>query len=57
MNSYLNVETADKFVQFGPNKCRSMVVESMKKKQEFHLSPLEVDTWKSTYDKEGQLVD
>ena len=27
------------------------------KKQEFHLSPLEVDTWKSTYDKEGQLVD
>ena len=57
MNSYLNVKTADKYLQFGPDKCKSMIVGGMKKNQEYLLTPLEVDTWKTTHNKDGEIVD
>ena len=57
MNAYLNVMTADKYLQFGPDKCKTMLVGSMKKKFNFLLTNLQVDTRKSTHNKEGNLVD
>ena len=30
MNSYLNVKTADKYLQFGPDKCKSMLIGNIK---------------------------
>ena len=33
INSYLNVKTADNYFQFRPDKCKSMVVGSMKRKK------------------------
>ena len=32
MNSFLNVKTADKYLQFGPEKCKVMLVGNTKKK-------------------------
>ena len=55
MNSYLNVKTADKYLQFGPSKCKTMVVGSMKKTFDFHHTELEVDTWRVRYDNEGNI--
>ena len=31
MNSYLNVKTADKYLQFGLDKCKAMVVGKQQK--------------------------
>ena len=33
MNAFINVKTADKYLQFGPDKCKTMVIGSMKIKQ------------------------
>ena len=30
MNSYLNVKTGDKYLQFGPDKCKAMLVGILK---------------------------
>ena len=55
MNVFLNVKTANKYLQFGPNKCKSMVVASIKTKFEYLNTKLEVDTWKVSYDTEGNI--
>ena len=44
MNAYLNVMTVDKYLQFGPDKCKTMLVRSMKKKFKFLHTILQVDT-------------
>ena len=43
MNAVLNIRTAEKRLQFGPSKCKSMLV--CKKKENVLNSPLTVDTW------------
>ena len=55
MNSYINVKTADKYLQFGPDKCKSMLVGSTRQKHDFHNPNLEVDTWNITHNKEGNI--
>ena len=57
MNSYLNVKTADKFLQFGPAKCKTMIVGSTKKTHEFHHTQLEVDSWRIEHNKEGHIIE
>ena len=57
MNSYLNVMTADKYLQFGPDKCKTMLVGNIKKEYDFLHTKLQVDTWKTTYTQEGNIID
>ena len=57
MIAYLNMITADKYLQFGPDKCKTMLVGSMKKKFNFLHTNLQGDTWKSTHNQGGNLVD
>ena len=57
MNSYINVKTADKYLQFGPDKCKIMLVGSMKQKQDFHKPNLDVDTWQVTHNIEGTIIE
>ena len=51
----MNVKTSDKYLQFGQAKGKSMLVG--KRKYSFHIPNLQVDTWKSEYDKEGNLIE
>ena len=47
MNSFINIKTAEKGLQFGPLKCKYMVV---KKQGQFNLSgSLKVDKWSEGY--------
>ena len=57
MNTYLNVKTANKNLGFGPDKCKTMLVGSTRKKFDFLQTKLEVDTWSTTHDKEGHIID
>ena len=57
MNSYLNVKTLDKYLQFGHNKCKTMIVSKQKEVPEFLHTKLEVDTWKSTFDKDEVMTE
>ena len=54
-NSYMNVKSADKYLQFGYDKCRAMVVG--KKSESYHIPKLQVDTWKTHHTKEGDIVE
>ena len=55
LNSFMNVKTADKYLQFGQEKCKAMLVG--KRTSSFHMPQLEVDTWKTYHDKDGNLVE
>ena len=55
LNSYINVKTADKYLQFGQDKCKAMVVG--KRVETFHVPQLMVDTWDTSHTKEGILVE
>ena len=55
MNSFLNVKTANKYLQFGPDKCKSMLIGNIKKKFDFLHNCLDVDTWKTNHDEDGKL--
>ena len=55
LNSYLNVKTADKYLQFGQDKCKAMVVG--KRVETFHIPNLTVDTWKTSHTKDGKLLE
>ena len=57
INSYINVKTADKYLHFGPDKCKSMLVGSMKQKQDFQKPNLDVDTWQVTHNIEGKIIE
>ena len=47
MNSFLNVKTAEKFLQFGPSKCKAIFVG---RKDHYDLSgDLTVDKWTTKY--------
>ena len=34
-----------------------MIIGGMKKKQEYLMTPLEVDTWKTNHNKEDEIID
>ena len=55
LNSFMNVKTSDKYLQFGQEKCKAMLVG--KQHSSFHVPNLEVDTWKTKYDEEGELIE
>ena len=51
LNSYINVKTADKFLQFGPKKCKVMFIG---KTNQCDLSgDLTVDKWSTSYTSDG----
>ena len=51
-NAFINVKTAEKTLQFGPSKCKSMLVG--KKLENFHQSDLHVDSWRVEYEENVQ---
>ena len=53
MNSFMNVKTADKYLQFVHDKCKTMLVG--KQTSTFHLPHLQVDTWKRKYEEDGTM--
>ena len=55
MKSVLSVETANKYLQFGLLKRKSILVGSTRTKFEFLNTKLEVDTWKVSYKKDGTI--
>ena len=55
MNTYLNIRTADKYLQFGHDKCKTMIVSKKKIVDEHLHSNLKVDTWKLVYDKDKNM--
>ena len=57
MNAYLNLKTADKYLQFGQDKCKTMFVSKKKEVEEYLHSQLEVDTWKVTFDEEENMTE
>ena len=48
MNSFLNVQSADKYLQFGLDKCKAMVVGKII--ESYHSPKLTVDTWKTSHE-------
>ena len=55
LNRFLNVKAADKYYQFGLDKCMAMIVG--KKVENFLVPNLEVDIWQTKHDKNGQLFE
>ena len=51
----MNVRSADKYLQFGHDKCQAMVVG--KRVESFHIPTLEVDTWEVKHDNDGNLIE
>ena len=49
------MKTADKYLQFGQDKCKAMVVG--KRVETFHVPQLMVDTWDTSHTKDGRLVE
>ena len=54
LNSFVNVKTADKDLQFGPEKCKTMVV-SKKNVHSFQNPDLEVDAWHLKHEPNGNM--
>ena len=55
MNSLLNVKTAEKRLQFGPDKCHTMTIHG---KNVAHVeTDLFVDFWEERHNKDGNLVE
>ena len=54
LNSYVNVKTADKDLQFGTDKCKTMLVSKMKP-HNFHKPKLTVDAWDLNHDLNGKM--
>ena len=55
MNSYINIKTANKYLQFGQDKCKYMVVG--KRIENIHIPNLEVDIWETRHDQKGDLIE
>ena len=56
LNSYVNVKTSDKNLQFGPDKCKIMIVS--KRKVESFLKPnLTVDAWEVKHAENGEIIE
>ena len=55
MNSYINIKTANKYLQFGQDKCKYMVVG--KRIENIHIPNLEVNIWETRHDQIGDLIE
>ena len=44
LNAFINVKTAEKTLQFGPSKCKSMLIG--KQLEDIHNSDIQVDSWR-----------
>ena len=47
LNAFINIKTAEKTLQFGPSKCKYMIVGKYASKE--RAQNLQVDLWKSNY--------
>ena len=56
LNSYINVKTADKDLQFGTDKCKVMLISKMNI-QDFHKPKLTVDAWDLKHEKNGEMIE
>ena len=56
LNAYINVKTADKELQFGPSKCKAMIVSKVKP-EIFHKPNLSVDSWDLVHHKNGSMTE
>ena len=54
LNAYINVKTADKKLQFGPDKCKVMLVG--KTQENFHKNKLFVDCWNIKHDDNDDII-
>ena len=54
LNSYVNVKAADKELQFGQDKCKTMLVLKVSP-QNFLKPKLTVDTWELSHEKNGDM--
>ena len=54
LSAFVNVQTADKNLQFGVDKCKAMVV-SKRKPYHFETPALTVDTWKIEHAENGDI--
>ena len=55
LNAYVNTKTAEKKLQFGPDKCKVILVG--KTQENFHKNKLYVDYWDIKYDEEEKIID
>ena len=55
MNRYLNVKSADKYLQFGLDKCKAMVVG--KRIESYHAPKATVDSWETSHEDYGELIE
>ena len=55
LNAFINIKTAEKKLQFGPNKCHTMTISNKKLKTE--ESDLYIDFWNEKNDKEDKLTE
>ena len=57
LNSYVNVKTADKDLQFGTDKCKVMLISKMNI-QDFHKPKLTVDAWDhGRHETNGEMIE
>ena len=54
LNSYVNVKAADKELQFGQEKCKTMVISKVPP-QHFYNPKLTIDTWELTHESNGDM--
>ena len=47
------MKTADKYLQFGQDKCKAMVVGKLI--ESYHVPKLMVDTWQTSHGEDGEL--
>jgi hypothetical protein len=55
LNSFLNVKTAEKCLQFGIDKCKTLNISHKSAKSV--ASELYIDHWSVKHDKEGHLIE
>ena len=54
LNAYINVKTSDKEFQFGPSKCKTMIVSKVKPEQ-FQKPELKEDSWEVIHAEDGSM--
>jgi hypothetical protein len=54
LNAFVNAKTADKDLQFGHNKCKTMLI-SKGKHQSYHKPKLTVDPWELNHEEDGNI--
>ena len=55
LNAYINVKTAEKNLQFGPDKCNILTIGH--KKSEFFENNLYIDHWSEKHDLSDKFIE